>query len=85
MGGQQEVGGLFLALLLCDAGQTIEASCSWLNQLSVFCLLYPTLGIASHVSSSEVLDLGRAGGEKFVVLYTSVSVHIGNSTLKGGN
>lgn len=51
MGGQQEVRGLFLALLLCDAGQAIEVSCSWLNQLSVLCLLYLTLGIASHGAS----------------------------------
>lgn len=47
VGREQEVGGLLLALLLCDAGQAIEASCSQLNQLLVFGHLYPTLGIAS--------------------------------------
>lgn len=45
-GGQ----GLFLALLLCDAGQTIEVSFFLLNQLSVLCFLSPALGIAATIS-----------------------------------
>ena len=76
MGRQQEVRGLFLALFLCDSGQAIEVSCSWLIQLLVLCLLYLTLGIASRALQSEVLELGDAGGREpcRIYMYQSKSI-----------
>lgn len=37
VGGQQGAGHLSLALLLCDAGQAVEASCSASAQCTASC------------------------------------------------